>query len=245
MREPQTPICFCVTVALVGARQHNQARKVRLDITCAGYGGITASECQQRGCCYVPVAPYIGSAVLVLPVCVYPNAGASTYTMSGNMAATGAPARLSGVALLCERGCLLGAFVRQALVGTRHAASGYAEHCLSDSAERRMIGENLASFAVLAGKGSMRGTCVFWKARGRARSLTFTFSSMRVDCRQRAADRDAHTAVVDAAAAGPRRVPADPHPGERAAGHHARQSWRARPLGGAARELPFQHIYSW
>ena len=110
-------------MALVDARQHNQVRIYRLALTCAGYGGITASECQQRGCCYVPVAPYIGSAVLELPVCVYPNAGASTYAMSGNMAATGAPERLSGKAVLRERGCLLGAFARQALAWTRRAAS--------------------------------------------------------------------------------------------------------------------------
>lgn len=123
---------MCATVALVGARQHSRVGDLRLAFTCAGYGGITASECQQRGCCYVPAAPYIGSAVLDLPVCVYPNAGASTYAMSGNMAATGAPARLSGEAWLCERGCLPGVFAGQALVvRTQRAASAFAEQGLS------------------------------------------------------------------------------------------------------------------
>lgn len=226
-------------MALVGARQHNQVRRVRLAFTCAGYGGITASECQQRGCCYVPVAPYIGSAVLGLPVCVYPNAGASTYAMSGNMAATGAPARLSGEALPSGYGCLLGV---SAGAGRDTACSQcFAEHYLFGGSWQVKIPVSCVLLAGECVRASVR-TC---SKRGGASSLTLTFSTRRIGCRQRAADRDARAAVVDAAAAGPRRVPADPHPGERAAGHHARQDWRARPLGGAARDLPRQHLCSW
>ena len=92
VHQPRTPRRMSATIALVGARQPYQAGTIELRTLCAGYGGITASECQQRGCCYVPEAPYVGSAVLDLPVCIYPNNGASTYAVSGNMAATGAPA---------------------------------------------------------------------------------------------------------------------------------------------------------
>ena len=165
-------------MAITGARQDNQAEEVRLAFTCAGYGGITASECQQRGCCYVPVAPYVGSAVLELPVCVYPNAGASTYAMSGNMAATGAPARLSGGSLLCERGCLLGIFAGEALVRTPDAAGGFNEHHL-------VGGKWVVKLWCLVSPGwevCMRGcaserTCTM---RGRASSVTSTASLTRL-----------------------------------------------------------------
>ncbi len=55
-----------------------------------GYNGITPSECQQKGCCFVPSAPYIGSATLDLPVCIFPNNGSSAYNLAGDLTAASA-----------------------------------------------------------------------------------------------------------------------------------------------------------
>ena len=45
----------------------------------------------------MPSAPYIGSAMLDLPVCIFPNNGSSMYNLARDLAAAGAPAPPSAV----------------------------------------------------------------------------------------------------------------------------------------------------
>ena len=57
----------------------------------AGYGGIKASDCQTKGCCYIPAPATTGAALVTLPACFYPNGGDSSFSLSGALQSSGTP----------------------------------------------------------------------------------------------------------------------------------------------------------
>lgn len=57
----------------------------------AGYGGIKASDCQTKGCCYTPAPATTGAALVTLPACFYPNGGDSSFSLSGALQSSGKP----------------------------------------------------------------------------------------------------------------------------------------------------------
>ena len=61
-----------------------------LDIhSVAGYGGIKSSDCQTKGCCYIPAPATTGAALVTLPACFYPNGGDSSFSLSGALQSSG------------------------------------------------------------------------------------------------------------------------------------------------------------
>ena len=116
----------------------------------AGYGGIKASDCQTKGCCYDPAPATTGAALVTLPACFYPNGGDSSFSLSGALQSSGklraaSPHHITRHFLQLKFAlCLLPAWHPVLQTSSPHmegrAATGNTPQLLHSTASRLMLG---------------------------------------------------------------------------------------------------------